>query len=175
MKIDSKVINNSSKFARNAVRKSVDPIKRALNKAGGVVKREAQKDAPSRRVANSLKVISKGSEEARVGLKKSSPGWYGKFYETGAKDHEIGPQNPDGYLAFTPGGKKNKVKSVSINGIKFKYRQVKKQSVVVKRVHHPGVKANPFLFPARDRKKPEVKEIIADAVVKIIQQSIKDV
>jgi len=182
MKIDSKVINNSSKFARNAAKKIVDPIKKALNKGGGVVKREAQRGLASRRQANALKVISRGNQEVRVGFKKKSSGWYGKFGETGTKQHEIVPKDPGGFLVITPKAiigefknKKGKTQRLKVYNNGDGTHSLDAKKVIVKRVNHPGMKKKPVLIPAGERKKPEVKEILADAVAKVIQQSVKDV
>lgn len=182
MKIDSKVTNNASKFARSAAKKIVDPIKRALNKAGGVVKREAQRGLESRRQANALKVISRGNQEVRVGFKKKSAGWYGKFGETGTKQHEIVPKDPGGFLVITPKAivgefknKKGKVQRLKVYSNGDGSHSFDARKIIVKKVNHPGMRKKPVLIPAGERKRPEVKEIIADAVVKVIQQSVKDV
>lgn len=192
MKMRAEIQNNVPKYARRASGLAPGRIQKAVNKAGGVVKRDAQSRAQYKNVANAIIVaegsgrrqIDKNMPEARVGFKRGKKGdktaWYGKFFETGTRSHKIAPKNWSGQLSWpVEAGHFNvKMKSGKIRMKKF-YSQGAGLTTKIKAadwvylkkgmtVNHPGMQAKPMLIPAREAKKEEVKNIIADAVLKVM-------
>lgn len=173
--------NNVSKFTRKVYSASDNELYKAVMKAGGLVKRDAQRGSPSKKISNSIGVIGKNPKgsgpEANIGVKRGSKGWYGKFFETGAKGHEIKPKNGK-VLAFTQSSGSAEFANSRGTLKKLKYFRTKsgytldanEAKIYFKRVDHPGIASRPFLRPAFDRNKTEIIKTVGDAIRRITVQ-----
>lgn len=170
--------NNVSSFIKGVRGTAPDNLYKAVMKAGGLVKKEAQRGAPSNKVANSVGVVGKnpqgGGPESHVGVKRKSRGWYGKFFETGTDEHEIKPKNGKvlailqvaGVAEFT--NRRGNLKRLKYYRTKSGYTlDAGKAKIFFKKVDHPGMPAKPFLRPAFERSKPEIVKIVGDAINRI--------
>src|SRR5689334_12619430 len=101
--IDVSIVDKVKVFTKNNVKHIPGIFEKALWKAGGLVKKEAGRLSPNKKIANAFKVMvkhPKGMPETHVGLKKRDPGFVGKFLESGARRHRIEPAKWGGHLAF---------------------------------------------------------------------------
>lgn len=195
MKVTPEITNNVSKFAPKAAKMAPDRITKAVLKGGGIVKREAQARAPYKNIANAVKVVQGSGKgqfvqklpEALVGIKRGKRGekvaWYGKFFESGTKKHKIAPKNAEQLAWPVSAGRFNvKTKSGRVRVKKFYQQGVAGLTtkisaadwVYLKKgmsVRHPGMQAKPFLVPAYEATKDQVKTIIADAVLKVMSDA----
>lgn len=191
MKMKTEIQNNVPKYARRASGLAPDRITKAVLKAGGVVKRDAQARAPYKNIANAIKVVlgrANGSiPEAVVGVKRGKKGekiaWYGKFFESGTTPHKIAPKKAKRLAWPVEAGHFNvKMKSGKVRMKKFYSQGVAGLTakvgaadwVYLKKgmsVNHPGMKAKPFLKPADIATKPQQKAIIADAILDVMSRA----
>ena len=109
-------------------------MRRALNNSTAPIKRAAKRGVDSERVKKSIKskvYLGKGAKSSvatvHVGV-LGKDAWIGNFIEGGTKAHDIPAKRRKG----------GKVRRVAFGGKVFG------------RVHHPGVKAKPFMKPAWD-------------------------
>ena len=206
MKFSSSVKNNISKVSRDIRKGAPGTMARAVNKGAGIVKRDAQSRAPTPRIGAALKVVSATDNnlEAKVGFKRGQKGkniaWFGKFFETGTKAHDV-EAKPGSSLAiplragkeeyttkkgkvktrslyYTSNGKKTSRKRITMKGPDGK--SVRKLNPNLKfsyfqKVNVEGVKKDPFLIPAKEARKDECRMIIGDAQIKLIQQAARGV
>ncbi|MCM0760668.1 hypothetical protein M7775_19135 [Sporomusa sphaeroides DSM 2875] len=176
------ITNNVGKFAKKAYSAADKTIFQAVMKAGGLVKKEAQQGARSRKIANAYKVVGRNPKntgpEAHIGIQRGAKGWYGKFFETGTKDHDIKPKKGK-MLAFATlegigefANSKGKVKRLNYYRFKGGYTlNANEARVYAFKVHHPGMEAEPNLQPALIRKQTEISKVIGEAAVKINQEA----
>jgi HK97 gp10 family phage protein len=190
MSVKADIVNNIGKFSATVRRQAPGTIGRALLKGGGIVKREAQIRAPDQKAANQLKVTPQSpKDEVRVGLARKAKGksraWAYKFYESGTKRHKISPKNWQNQLSWpAEAGKFNvKMKSGKIRLRKF-YQQgsglttkmTKADWIYLRKgqsVNHPGQKKEPFIRPAGEAKRQEVRNVLADATLKLMASAAK--
>jgi len=105
----------------------VKKVLKEAGKAGGEVFREAAADnAPGDGIVLVVEKSTQGKIEVAVGPSKEK--WYYRFFETGARPHEIAPK---GSVLYLPGVGSEFYASASATG---------------------GVNAKPFLRPAFDTK-----------------------
>lgn len=187
MKLDIEVTNKVTPTVNSIVNKSPDRMYKAVMKGGGIVKTEAASRARSRKIANSLKVIGKNSDdgpEAYTGFSKKGKGWYGKFFESGAKEHEIESKNgkvlawvtaSGGKAEFTSRtGTKRMIKYYVAKNGQHTFDKSEEGKTFYKVVHHPGMKQDQILDPSYKNKKPEIQEVIFDATIKTALEAIKE-
>ena len=93
-----------------------------------IVKDQANRLARGPHIETEITEKSRTKAIAEIGPDKEH--WYYRFFETGAGPHEISPKSAGG-LAFAG----------------------REGDIVLQRVSHTGMAANPFLRPAMDEKK----------------------
>jgi HK97 gp10 family phage protein len=93
-----------------------------------------------------MKVEKSTTRLAEVTIGPDKEHWYYQFFETGASGHEI-DGNVKRALRFTMGS----------------------EEVVVKRVKHPGMAAEPFLRPALDENQAQIQEAMASEFRRVIE------
>lgn len=76
---------------------------------------------------------------------------YAPYVEHGTRPHEIKPKNPKGVLAFKVDGK----------------------TVIVKKVNHPGTKAQPFVLPAFEAWVESLGPLAAQANIQVFARKAK--
>lgn len=182
MRLKTDITNNINKAVPNIKQKIPSNMFKAVMKCGGLVKIEAASRAPSRKIANAIKVIGRnidGSPESNTGFSKSAKGWYGKFFESGAKKHDIKPKNGKVLTWLRVGGtaefagKKTAAKYyITKDGQHSLDADSSRNFITI--VHHPGMKKNPFLVPSYQTKAQEIKQIIGDAVVTTSMESARE-
>lgn len=181
MKIDCSVTNNVTPVVQEVKRKVPDRMYKAVAKAGGIVKKGAAILSPSRRISISLKVMmsrENGQAISRTGIKRKSKGWYGKFLEKGTEKHDIKPKTKGGKLAWAAesgqaqfGGKKKLQTYYRAKSGKYTTDISEANMIYARGVRHPGIKAKPFLRPAYEVNKKIIKDTIADAAIKTLQEA----
>ena len=106
----------------------VEQVLETAAEAGAeVIADQANNHAPGPHIETDITEKSRASATVEIGPDEDH--WYYRFFETGVQPHEITPKG--GGLAFT-----------GIEG-----------DIVLQRVSHPGMAANPFLRPAMAEKK----------------------
>ncbi len=114
--------------ALDEIDKQAKKVLKEAGKAGGAVFKEAaQENAPGPGIVAVVEKSSMGKVEVAVGPRKEK--WYYRFFETGARPHEIAPK---GEVLHIPGVGREFYESASATG---------------------GVQAKPFLRPAFDTKR----------------------
>ncbi len=128
-------------------------MRKASRKAGEILRDEASRLAP--RLKGTLqdemtmrtRKESDSSIELEVGPSKKA--WYARFVERGTKPHMIRPRRAKVLAAGN---------SMSINAATFT-DFMSKGAVFGMTVHHPGIKATPFLGPAVESKGDEAAAV----------------
>jgi len=184
MKIQTDIANNIKTVVPNIVRRMPGNMFKAVMKCGGLVKKEAGSRAPSKKIAKALKVIGKnkdGSPESNTGINSKAKGWYGKFFESGTKPHEISAKDgkvlswlttAGGKAEFT--GKKTAVKYYIAKDGQHTLDASEAGRTYITVVHNPGMKEKPFLMPAFQVKKTEIKEVIGNAIITTSMEGAKE-
>lgn len=190
MKFDSEITNRVTSTADSIIKKSPDRLYKAVMKGGGIVKAEAAGRAPSKKIGSAIKVIGKNSPdgpESRTGISRKSKAWYGKFFESGAKKHDIKAKKARylsfavaaGRAEFTIVRRKKTVTKIqnyytTKSGEKTLEATESGNWIKAKIVHHPGMKEEPFLKPSYQGKKAEIQQVITDAMLKTAAEAIKE-
>jgi hypothetical protein len=189
MKFSGSIKNNIKTTTAAINRRRPSALYQAVMKGGGLVKTEAQHRLKTQKFASSLKVVGKNANnpEAHVGIKRKSKYWFAKFEESGTKKHTIKPKKAK-FLSFAVA--KGRIEMVVVKRKKQKiethnYYQSKSGAntlevsesanwIKTKQVNHPGMKSSPFLKPAYESKKEEIKGVLADAVLKVMAHAAKE-
>jgi HK97 gp10 family phage protein len=131
-----KALEEADKQAKKALKEA--------GKAGGEVFRKAAKDnAPGPAIVTVIEKSSEGKVEVAVGPDKKH--WYYRFFETGARPHEIRASKGD--VLYLPGVGREFFGSASETG---------------------GVNAKPFLRPAFDTKREAALKAFGDMIWKAL-------
>lgn len=119
------------------IRKVGTQLEKAMRKAtlegGEVAAVEARRRAPGPYIETEIVSERPGRVDLEIG--PDAEHWYYQFFETGASSHEI-DGNVKQALAFIQGA----------------------EEIVVKRVRHPGIAAEPFMRPALEENQTAVKD-----------------
>lgn len=158
-------------------------IEAALLKGGKIVANDAKSEAPPGKIPKNITYVLTGAGtkevEVTVGLPKKI--FWAHFVEFGTSGHEIEPKNKEA-LSWVPKigkfefqGKKKVVKKMVYRKADGSYTTDKSDArIIVMKVDHPGGPAKPFLFPAYNRNKPKIKEMLASAMGVVVQDAAKE-
>jgi hypothetical protein len=94
---------------------------------------------------------------------------YAEAVHQGSRPHEIKPKTKKA-LAFEVGGFRGYVMSSSG---KSYYQNKRGESVVVKHVHHPGYRGDPFMIRAIEKSMGEISKFFENAIKNIMNSIIK--
>ena len=177
MKIDG--LDQMKAAMRQIPEKVIKELSTAVNKSVLLMENAAKKEAPVNKGGgggNLRKTIHASMVNRLRGMVEVlAP--YGMYVETGTKAHIIRPRTKQalafewgqgGYQAAQAGGKVVFVKPGLTRAGRVKYHG----SVVMKEVHHPGTRANPFLQRAADRSRAQIQGFF-DAAMKKVLDSLK--
>lgn len=117
-------------------------LRRATVAGAQIIETIAQALAPGPHIGHAVVSASAEQVVVEIGPKKSH--WYYRFFETGARPHEIRGKP---LLAFEGGG-----------GL-----------IITPRVNHPGMAAQPFLRPAADSNEDAVQNEMGQALRRRIE------
>lgn len=118
-------------------------LRPAVRAGATVIQDAANALAPGPHVE--IEIVSASAAQVVAEIGPDAAHWHYKFFETGARPHEIAGSP---VLAFEAGG----------------------NAVVVPSVHHPGMAAKPFLRPAHDGRREQATDAVGDALRQRIEQ-----
>lgn len=121
----------------------LESVEAATSKGAEVAVQAAKQRAPGPYIEAAVGKVERGKAEFRIGPDKQH--WYYIFTETGATRHEI-DGNVKKAVRFESGG----------------------EEVILKRVTHPGMAAEPFLRPALEENQDRIKAVMGEEFVKRI-------
>ena len=188
MIVTNNITNNVNKVMPNIQKRILSDLFKAVLKCGGLVKTEAMNRVLSKKIASALKVVPRnvnGMPESNTGLSRKTKGWYGKFLESGTEPHDIKPKHGKTLSWITKSGGRADFTTRTGKKVSLKYyvakngqhtldasKQGRSYAMIV---HHPGIKAKPFLWPAYLSKKAEIKQVIGDAVVGALAEGTREI
>lgn len=120
-------------------------LKESVLLGGWVIANEAQALAGSEGVIAEVEFAR--DTYVRVAIGPDKEHWYLLFRETGARPHEISPDDRAA-LKLYPAG----------------------DEIYSESLHHPGVMARPFLRPAVDRKEDTAVAVIAEKLTQLLRE-----
>jgi hypothetical protein len=176
MSVTADITNNIKKVAPRMVRYAPDVIFKGVQKAGGIVLQEGRRTAP-KNAGRQLKQVPKNPRtgpEAWISFKKDDH-WYLKFFESGAKRHDIKAKKAT-YLAWPISAGKFKFGRRTEKVYHGKNGQLTTSGddahwIRIRAVRHPGMTGTHFLDTANIKTRQEQKNAIADAVLSIYKAS----
>lgn len=150
---------------------SVRRLAQLEKKLSGLTKAEVQELTPEvLRTLLAIQAIAKGRVRVRTGRLRNSIDYemdaeptmvrgragtnveYAPFEEFGTAPHVIRAKD-GGVLAFKGNARQS-----------IKTRKIRKDTVFATEVHHPGTRANPFMFPAFEQVRPDHLRRVAAAM-----------
>lgn len=121
----------------------VQAVQFATEEGAEVAKEAAEWRGPGPHIEMKVKKVGPGRAEVAIGPDRAH--WYYGLFETGVSAHEI-----DGHVK---------------KALRFSYGG---EEVILKRVKHPGMAAEPFLRPALEENQERIKEAMGEVFVQRI-------
>lgn len=125
----------------------LESVEAATAKGAEVAVSAAKQRAPGPYIEAEVGKVERGKAEFTIGPDKAH--WYYIFSETGATRHEI-----DGHV--------RKALRFDIGG----------EEVILKRVKHPGMAAEPFLRPALEENQERIKAAMGETFREVIERLV---
>ncbi len=165
-------IDEIVKGLEKAPETTVNEVSRAIQGSLNKVRSTAIREAPVGKGDNAgalRKSIQPYKMETKLRGMVEVTAPYAEAVHEGSRPHEIRPKTKKA-LAFEVGGHRGYV--VSSSGKSY-YKKQSGSSVVVKHVHHPGYKGNPFMTRAVQKSMWEINRFFENAIKNIMNSIIK--